>query len=254
MGRKSPIIPTFGPMFETIECVALRTVRYSDRQSILSAYSRTHGRVAISLPAGAGRNAARLRAVTQPLAQFQCVADFRPNRDILSVRDLRCLQAPPGGSPVKSALALFMADMLAALLREPQQDVLLFDFISEAILQLDAAPAQRSGNLHIAFLVKLAHFMGIEPDWGTYGEGKVFDLVDGIFRTSPPLHGRWLPSGEAATARLLSRMNFRTAHLFRFSRGERSLLLDRIIQYYQTHFPTLGALNSLDILRTIFSA
>lgn len=241
-------------MFETIECIALRTVKYSDRQSILSAYSRTHGRVTISIPAGAGRNAARLRAVTQPLARFQCVADFRPHRDILSVRDLRCLQAPPSGSPLKSALSLFMADLLASLLREPQPDSHLYDFVANVAAQLDAASPQRMANLHIAFMLRLTHFMGIEPDWGTYTPGAVFDLVDGIFRTSAPLHGRWLPSQEAATAHLLGRMNFRNAHHFRFSRQDRSLLLDRLVAYYHTHFPTLGTLQSLDILRAVFSA
>ena len=239
-------------MYENLDCIALRTVRYSDRHNIFTAYSRQRGKVVMTLPAGGGKAAMRVRALTQPLSVFQCVADVRPGREIMQVRDLRHAGARPLEGPVRSTLGLFMADMLASLLREPQCDELLFDYIVHMAAQIAGASGVALANIHICFLMRLQHFMGIEPDWSTYAPGAIFDMADGIFRSSPPLHGNWLPSGEAEAAWKLRRMNARTAALFAMGRRDRNLILDRLIQYYQIHFPGLASISSLDILRAIF--
>ncbi len=42
-------------MYQDIDAIALRMIRYNDRHSILTAYSRQAGRVALLVPAGAGQ-------------------------------------------------------------------------------------------------------------------------------------------------------------------------------------------------------
>ncbi|MBJ2195053.1 MAG: recombination protein O N-terminal domain-containing protein [Muribaculaceae bacterium] len=239
-------------MFEPLNCIALRTVKYSDRNSILSVYTRQHGRMGLLVPAGASKAAARTRALSMPLATFDCVADIRPGRDIFTIRDLRPTGTPPSPSPLKVTLRLFTADILASLLREPQQDRLLYEFILSAATALSEAPVQACANFHICFLLHLQHFLGIEPDWSTFSTGAVFDMADGIFRPFPPLHNRILPSDEAEAAHRLRRMNFRNAGMFAMSRFERNRILDRLLEYYRLHFPGLGTVNSLDVLRTMF--
>ncbi len=239
-------------MYENLDCIALRTVRYSDRHNILTAYSRQRGKVVMTLPAGSGKSAMRVCALTRPLSVFQCVADVRPGREIMQVRDLRHAGIPSLDGAVRSTLALFIADILAALLREPQCDEALFDYIVYMERHIAGASGGALANIHLCFLLHLQHFMGIEPDWGTYLPGSVFDMADGIFRMSPPVHGNWLPSDEAAVAWTLRRMTPRTSSLFAMSHRDRNLILDRLIRYYQIHFPGLGAVSSLEVLRAIF--
>lgn len=239
-------------MFENLNCIALRTVRYSDRNSILSVYTRQHGRLALFVPAGASKGAARIRALSMPLSVFDCVADLRAGRDIFPVRDMRPTGPPPSPSPLKATLNLFTADILASLLREPQQDSLLYDFIIHASTHLASASPQACSNFHLCFLFRLQRFLGIEPDWATFSKGAVFDMVDGIFRPIAPLHNRILPSDQAEAAYTLRRMNFRNAHLFAMSRFERNRILDRLLEYYRLHFPGLGTVSSLEVLRTTF--
>lgn len=299
-------------MFQELECIALRTVKYNDRNSILTVYTKQMGRLAMLLPAGGTREAKRLHALCQPMSAFYCVVDIRPNRDVYRMRDVRPATVtfsagftagmardnatgasrgnetgasrgnettsrgnatgasranavgraggstartvgPPVMSPVKSAIALFMADFLTAILREPLEDVNLFNYLELTVGELWRCPNSRVANFHLAFLLHLQHFLGIEPDWSTYTEGRVFDLADGIFRATPPLHGRYLVASEAAAAYALRRMTFRTAHIYKLSRTDRNQILDRVIQYYSTHFPGLGAVSSLDVLRSLFS-
>lgn len=233
----------------------MRTVRYSDRNSILTAYTRQGGRLSFFVPAGTGRAAARLRALLMPMGRFECVADIRPGRDIHSIRDVKAVVLPPVADPLRSTIALFVADMLSTLLKEPMSDPLLFDFIDDALRRLGE---NRKGmmlegtallNFHICFLIRLTRFLGIEPDWPTYLPGAVLDFADGIFRPFPPSHRNFLPPGESEAASLLGRMNFRNLGHFRMTRFERNTILDRILLYYQTHFPSVGEPSSLSILR-----
>ena len=242
-------------MYEKLECIALRTVRYTDRNNILTAYSRQKGRVTFTVPAGTGRSALRMRALTMPLGRFECEAISRTGSEMMRMKDLMAVSdagtAAPG--PLSGTLSLFLAEVLASLLREQQPDVHLYDFIALTAEMIARSPAPRAANLHIAFLLRLQHFMGIEPDWATYRPGAVFDMADGIFRSSAPLHGRWIPSAEAEAAYRLRRMTLRNSHLWQLSRRERNLILDRLIQYYQIHFQRLGTVASLEVLRTVFS-
>lgn len=243
-------------MYKALDCIALRTIRYSDKNSILTAYTRQAGRLSFLIPAGTGRQAGRLRALLMPMGRFECVADIRPGRDIFQIRDVRAVVLPPVADPLRSTLALFTADMLSMLLREPIADSLLFDFIDDALRRLEGSIDSLRKlhgvgllNFHICFLLRLTRFLGIEPDWRTYTDGAVFDLSDGIFRKEPPSHRHFLPSGEARVVNILGRMNFRNSGCYRFSRVERNIILDRILLYYQTHYPSVREPGSLSILR-----
>ena len=244
-------------VYKRLDCIALRTVRYSDRNSILTAYTRQEGRMSFLLPAGGGKAAVRLRALLMPMGRFECVADIRPGRDIHPMRDVRAVVLPPVSDPLRSTLALFMADMMSVLLREPMSDPLLFDFVDVSLRELarEGGPGALRGaallNFHICFMVRLSRFLGIEPDWGTYRPGSVLDLADGIFRLLPPAHRRFLPQGESEAAASLGRMSFRNLGHYRLTRFERNTVLDRILLYYQTHYPSLGEPSSLSILRMI---
>lgn len=242
-------------MYKPLDCIALRTIKYSDRNSILTAYSRQAGRLSFLVPAGNGKAAARLRALLMPLGRFECVADMRPGRDIHTIHDVKGVIFPPVADPLRSTIALFITDLLSALLREPMADPLLFEFLDQTLRRLspdmrgEAVTGNALLNFHICFLIRLTRFLGIEPDWATFTPGSYIDYADGIFRKLPPAHRKFLPAEESAIAHQLGRINFRNLHLFRFTRFERNLILDRILLYYQTHFPSLAIPTSLSILR-----
>ncbi len=238
---------------QTLTIIALRTVRYSDRHAILRAYSLERGPVSLLVPAGAGREASRRRALLMPLSVAQCKADIRPTRDIHPFTDLMPL-APSmtiHANPVKTSLALFTAELLSGVLREGEADPALFDFLVETIRTLDTEPASRLANFHLAMLRRLTRFLGIEPDFGSWSNGRVFDMTDGIFRPFPPSHGRWIDSSLASAVHALGRLNYRNMHLFRYTRQQRNDTLDAMLQYYSIHLVRLDALRTLAVLRTL---
>ena len=230
-------------MLRSLHCIALRTIKYNEKHSILSAYSLEMGRVSFLLPAGSGREAARRRALMMPLGTFECVADIRHGQDIYIMKEPKADIISHGihSNPIKSALALFIAELLSVVLREYQEDKALYLFLRQSIEKLNDATIGVA-NFHLCFLFRLGRFVGIKPDVSTYQEGRIFDMVDGIFRVSAPLHSQYLGQQEAAVVALLSRMSYDNMHKFRLSRENRNQMLDVILEYYTIHYASLSSL------------
>lgn len=233
--------------------IALRTVAYADDRSILSAYTRSRGFMSLLLKGGKGREASRRRALLQPMSVVECVADIVPGREvsrIVSVRTLRPLQGVMS-SAVKQTLAMFLAEVLGLVLRSGQPDGATFDFVAQSVAVLDELPPARISNYHLAFLRGLAVCLGIEPDASAYRAGMVFDMADGIWRHSAPLHSQWLGSDDARMAAALCRMTYANMHLFRLGREARNAMLDQMLRFYSLHHTRLDGLRSPDILRAL---
>ncbi len=240
-------------MHKTLHCIALRTIKYNERNNILTVYSLEAGRVSLLTSAGAGKEASRRRAITMPMSVFRCEVDMRPGREIYNMREPQSCIALHGvhAHPVKSAIAMFLAELLAAVLKESQEDKALFAFLTDAIERLDASH-HGVANFHIAFLYQLGQYVGIEPDISTYMPGRTFDMREGIFRVSPPLHSHYLDGNDSAVLATLSRISWQNAHAYRFSRTERQRVLQLILDYYTLHYESLASLRSLDVLRALF--
>ena len=237
-----------------LHIIALRTIRHSDRSSILTAYSLEAGRIAFAIPAGAGREASRRRALLMPLSVVECVADIKPGRDIHIMHEPRTVIPLTAlrSSPVKSAIALFIAELLATVLRDGPPDELLYSYVTRSVAMLETLPSRGIANFHIWFLYNLGRYLGIEPDSSEYRPGMVFDMIDGRFRFSPPLHRHYLSPTESAAVAALARMTPANMHLFRMTRTERNALLDEILKYYSLHHVGLSGLHSIDVLRELF--
>lgn len=145
---------------------------------------------------------------------------------------------------------MFLAEVLQSVLRQGEADALIFDFIVDALARLNDSAVSTS-NFHITFLIGLATLLGIAPDPDDYRPGRLFDMLDGRFRTSSALHGHTLSARESAAAARLLRMNWNNMARFRMSASERASALERVLEYYTLHHANLSALKSPAILREI---
>ena len=241
-------------MKRTLNIIALRTIRHSERHDILTAYSREAGRVAFAITAGSGREASRRRALLMPLGLLECVADMKPGREIHTMRDPRALRPLHGlrMHPVKSAVAMFIAEVLAVILREGPADEGMFDYVARSVVALDVMEGAGVANFHICFMVGLSRVLGIEPDTADYQEGMVFDMAGGHFRLTPPLHSHYLDAARSRMVVELLRMNLTNLHLYKMNRMQRNEMLDTILEYFSLHYTALSSLRSLDVVRDLF--
>lgn len=196
----------------TLHCLALRTVRHSDRRDILTAWSRERGRIAIAMPAGASREARRRRALSAPLALFEGEVMGDPSREIASMRDFCVSPGSPAlqPSPLRAMIAAFIAEVLDHALRRTEADAPMSDYLFTGARILGAMPAQNLPMFAPVFLFGLLHFAGVAPDLDGYRRGAVFDLRDARFRSSAPLHSDYLEGDACRALMALSRVHYNT--------------------------------------------
>lgn len=240
-------------MMTRSKALVLRTVKYNDASFIAVLFTEAAGAVSFLVRMPKSRRSGVQLKLFQPLTLLEVEWD---SRDTLSLQRLgRCRCYRPYVSiirePVKTTVALFLAEFLYYSLRHEGQGQPLYGYLETSLLWLDVA--RRSfANFHLVFLMRLSRFLGLFPNAGRYEEGDVFDLQNSCFVGSVPLHPYYIKGKEAASIPLLLRMNYETMHLFRFSRAERSRLLDVLNLYYRLHVPGFPKLKSIEVLREVF--
>lgn len=243
-------------LLKPLHCIALRTIRYSDKHSILTAYSRQMGRISLLVPAGKGKTASRYRALTMPMAVFECQADIKPGREIHPFRDLKldtdCLQSD-FANPVRSVLAVFLADFFISVLKEPVPDNPMFSLLRQTSVLLWNCEPSAIANLHILTLIRTAEILGIFPDISTWRPGYCFNMTEGIwvndiFRDSKNI----LDVKTSHYARHLLKMDVTNFIYFRFNRKQRQQILELMLKYFASHGFTRDTMSSMDILKELF--
>ena len=240
-------------MYEKLRGIVLNTVRYSDRHNIVHIYTDGRGLMSFAVPLGK-THAARMRnAMLMPLSLVDLEAAVRSGRDVSQLRELRRNYplATLYSDPVKNAIALFISELLAHVIQEPEGNAPLFSYIEQAVRLLEELPGQ-AANFHICFLYHLGAHLGIQPNLESYRKGYWFDMTDGTFVPAAVSGHMHLRPDEAQVIHLLSRMTFSNMGVFRFSRDERNRMLDVIISYYRLHNAAIGTLCSPDILKQLF--
>ena len=165
-------------MYETLHCIALRTIKYNDSRSILSAWSAERGYVSFAMPAGKGREAGRRRALTMPLAAFEGVCDVRPDREVMFIRDMKPMSVGMAmiSDPAKLAMALFLAEVFEKILRNTQHDEIISLTVFDTVSALNAAGPRGVANFALWTLYRLTVPLGIEPDMSDWSPRALFDI------------------------------------------------------------------------------
>lgn len=241
-------------MFETLHCVALRTIRYNDSRSILSAWTAERGFMSFAMPDGRGREAMRRRALTMPLSTFEAVCDIRPGRYIYFMRDVKPMKVNMSttSSPAKLAVALFMAEVFEKILRNMQADSTTSLFVFDCVESLESAGSRGVANFSIWMLYRLTEVSGIAPDMASWHRGAIFDFENGCWRDS--VIGCDYDEAEltARAAHIVSRLNRSNIERLRLPREVRRRMLEAILRYYELHYIKLLPLNSLDVVSELF--
>ncbi|MDD2960591.1 MAG: DNA repair protein RecO [Muribaculaceae bacterium] len=240
-------------MYEKLEAIVLHTVKYSDKNSIVSLFSKERGRISLLLPQGLGKLAKLRRAMFLPLSIVEVDANIMPGRDIFKIREARTIEPLHDIhiNPYKNAIAMFIAELLGRVIQGSEDNRGLFNYLSVSIRLLDSID-EGVANFHICFLYKLGSFLGIQPDTQTYFSGYAFDMEGGVFVPFVRRSATILTPEEAGVLMLIDRMTFANMNKFKFNRSQRNELLELILRYYKLHNSTLGAMKSPDVLMHLF--
>jgi DNA repair protein RecO (recombination protein O) len=233
--------------------VVLHAIPYSDAFSIVHIYTETFGRLSCLAARSKSKNKRLPGALFMPLSVIEAEMERRHGQDLYRLQEARlCFpHAQLSSDPVKSALALFLAEVLYRTLRETEPDPRLFDFLYHSVHLLEHT-AEGIANFHLVFLLRLLACLGVSPNIDTYREGSCFDMQNGVFTPSVPLHKHYLDSAESLIFARLFRIRYENMSLYTFSRRDRVEILRKIITYYRLHLPEFSEIKSLAVLQTLF--
>ncbi len=239
-------------MKEKLRGIVLNSLKWNERHKIVHIYTDQRGLMGFIVPDSSTSSARMRNAMLMPMSLVEFEANIMPNRDLSTFHDLRRSHALANvySDPVKSAIAMFISELLTHCIQERERNDALYLYIESSVRLLEQA-GRGVANFHICFLYHLGAFIGIEPDMGTYGNGYWFDLREGVFVPSAPQGRPALDPERARVLHTLSRITFGNMHLFRFNRDQRNEMLDVILTYYRLHNSTLGTLRSPAVLKQL---
>jgi DNA repair protein RecO (recombination protein O) len=241
-------------MFLKTKAIVLHSVRFSDRALIVHLYTEERGRMSCVAYGSRGKKTGLRAALLQPLSVIDMEAEIVPGRELPLIREMRpaCMTAFLSAHPVKNAVSLFLAEFLYRTLREMQTDRILFRFLEDSVSVLNDCD-KGMANFHLVMLLQMTRYLGFYPNMESGGgQDGYFDMINGVFCAGMPAHKHYLTPEASRTFRQLMRVDYRTMHLFVFSRVERMDVLELILNYYRIHLAEFGELKSLPVLTELF--
>lgn len=230
----------------------LHTTAYSETSVIARIFTRQLG-VRSYIMKGVRKEGSRTkRNLLQPLSYLDMVVYVNPKTTLNYVKEAAPHSLPvataDGNGAVRNAVVFFMTELLYKTLRDEEPDKELFDYIVEALEQLQQPLSPRHAQMPLLFMLRLTRYLGILPRDNYSVREPLFDMQEGCYKSA----GATVM--DADSSRLLHEYLYAMQHQGeppRVALQQRSMLLNRLLQYYQLHIAGFANFNSHEILHTI---
>lgn len=252
-------------MLHSTRGIVFHSVKYSESSVIVKIYTGLFG-LQSYLFKGIRNPKSRIKpGLFQPLTLLDLIVYHKERHTLQSVKEVRLAQ-PYQAIPYdirKSAVALFINELVYKAIREEETNPSLFEFLWSSCLHLDETDVSVS-DFHLLFALQLCHHLGIFPQTNYSQQCPVFNLREGHFQPSIPGHPHYLdPEMSRRFNQLLgfcsreeregNKTEFRINGESFLSANTRGQLLETILLYYQLHLPGFKGMQSHHVLHTVLS-
>ncbi|MDR0688504.1 MAG: DNA repair protein RecO [Prevotellaceae bacterium] len=235
--------------------IVLHSIKYGESSVIAYVYTDLLGRQTYMLSGVRSAAQRRKSSLIQPLFLLNIEAYPERRRGAMCRVKEFCASVPLQSLPFdvhKSAVALFIGEVLYRLIREEERNEALFGFLHRHILLLDAMQRGVSG-FHLYFLAQLARHLGFLPGNAHSPEDAYFDMKNGVFVPFAPLHGAFMDKPTSALLGALISARVDDLQRIRASREQRNSLMRSLLDYYCTHLGMANPIRSLAVLEEVFA-
>jgi DNA repair protein RecO (recombination protein O) len=180
-------------MLHKTTTIVLQNVNYSDAYAIVHVYTEAFSQMAYLTARSKARTTRTPKSLFHPLSVVDLEVKHQNLREIQRIKEAKSHLplASILNNPVKSAIGIFLAELLGKVIQEVQPNALLFDFILQSVQVLEWTE-RNYANFHLVFMIRLSRFLGFYPDNGGYLRGMYFDLRNGVFVQYKPSHIHFL--------------------------------------------------------------
>ena len=234
--------------------IVFQYVKYGDTSLVVKIFTEELGLQSYMVKGVRSRKAKLKPALFEPLTLLDMEVYHKPNQNLNHIKEAH-VDVPWHHIPFsneKQSILLFLNEILYKSIREELPNKPLFTWIYHSLIWFDMEE-EYFMNFHLFFLIQLSRFLGFYPkSYGMAGVNiRVFDIQEGEFLAHRPLHPYF---SEGITAvKLFELMQTSTEKLktLHITTKERRMVLDSLLAFYELHFPELGKIKSLDVLRVM---
>ena len=241
-------------MLEKTKGIILHQIKYTDSGIVAQLYTRRFGRQSFLIKGMRNKKAGKHNIMFQPMFILDLEMYYKPSREMQVLKEFSVSFTPYDihSNIKKSCVAIFLGEVLTSVLKEESPHEEMFDYIEESIIYFEKC---RDGfaNFHIGFLAGLSSFLGFEPGPRTDINQSFFDMRNGIFVTIPPVHGNYANKEISNILADFFNASYDTISNIILNGNLRNEVLETLLKYYSLHLPGLKKINSLEVLKEVFS-
>lgn len=223
--------------------IVLKYIRYRETSIIVNIYTESLGLQGYIVNGiRSSRSKGSRIAFYQPLTLLELVVYYSEKKQLQRISECKC-PFPFHSIPLdhkKSAIALFVTEVLGKTLKEQTENHQLFEFLWESILYFDNT-MDGFENFHLLFLIKLSDYLG-------FGTKSAIEIEHQI---------RQIPQAPLLTRdewRLLNTLlGSKYGSPFILTHLQRQNLLQALLHFYQWHVEHFAPVKSLPVLNQVFA-
>jgi DNA repair protein RecO (recombination protein O) len=241
-------------MLEKTRGIILHQIKYTDSGIVARLYTRKFGRLSFLIKGMRNRKAGKHNILFQPMFILDLEMYYKASREMQVMKEFSVSFTPYDihSNIKKSCVAIFLGEVLTAILKEESPHKEMFDYIEKSIIYFDRCK-EGFANFHIAFLAGLSSFLGFEPGLRTNVSDSFFDMTNGKFVPIPPVHGNYATEEVSNILADFFMVSFDTISNITLTGTLRNEVLETLVRYYSLHLPGLKKINSLKVLKEVFS-
>jgi DNA repair protein RecO (recombination protein O) len=219
--------------------IVLHTTNYSESSVIARIYTELFGLQGYLINGVRNKKAKVKFNLLQPLSLLNLVVYHKEKGGLQRISEIRpdyVFTSLPYRI-VKSSICLFMTEVLNKVIHEEEVNPGLFEFIynSTCILDLLDETDGGCGNFHLAFLLQLSKHLGFFP-YGAYTESRsYFNLKDGVYQGTKPLHPLHVEKPLSEAFYQLSTLPYASINTVKISKADRKELVEKLLSFYELH-------------------
>lgn len=215
--------------------IVFRFTKYGDSSIIVTIFTEVFGIQTYIVNGVRSKNGKGKIALFQPLTLLDLVVYYKENANIKRIKEVKCLHPYQRVTSDirKSAIAIFICEMLNKTVKDETHTQEIFDFLLNALILLDHQESDLE-NFHLIFLIKLSRFLGF-----------------GAHQSEEILGVRMLDKKEEEILKTLLKADF--TEPVSMTNVQRRNLLEAILRFYTIHIESLGEIKSIQVLKEVMN-
>ena len=230
--------------------IVLHKTKYSENSVIVNIFTREAGVQSFIVKGAYSKQRRGTMALLENLSMIEVVFDDK-GQNIKYFKEVslhHSYQLIPFDL-VRRTIFIFYNELIYKILREYRSDTSLYDFVENALLELDDEKARLS-DIHLRFMVQLAHEMGIFPATNYSDYNSIFSIDESCFVHEYFEYPNFL--SREASAYLWQLMNEEDVSVLPH-KVIRNELLYGMLRYFEEHNSQIGKIESVEILSQLLS-